>query len=322
MGVHVTATAICRNGTAARPRRCSTPSKPPSSGISIALVEEQLSCRQITKRLNAAKTPTPTGKNAVWQHATVRNILANRTYTGQARYNYRQPVLPQARKTEEHRLQYLKTGRRYRAESEWVWSDAPAIISVELLTKRNCNCSAMRPAPARCTGRRHAGICCARSSNAASAGGHGVHPPTERPQKYEYLYYACKGYSPLSVGRTTKCHAKLMRADRLDTLVWHALEQLLHQPSVIPQLHQTWVEAKQHTLSGLEAQQAQLLQRRQRIERQDQRLLMPIRPRFSTCRSCKHGGRTRCGVAPDCPGKPALSPHAATKHPLATSHGQ
>ena len=51
-----------------------------------ALVEEQLSCRQITKRLNAAKTPTPTGKNAVWQHATVRNILANRTYTGQARY--------------------------------------------------------------------------------------------------------------------------------------------------------------------------------------------------------------------------------------------
>jgi site-specific DNA recombinase len=100
-----------------------------------ALVEEQLSCRQITQRLNAAKTPTPTGKNAVWQHATVRNILANRTYTGQARYNYRQPVLPQSRKKEEHRLRSLKTGRSYRAESEWVWSDAPAIISVELFDK-------------------------------------------------------------------------------------------------------------------------------------------------------------------------------------------
>jgi site-specific DNA recombinase len=64
-----------------------------------------------------------------------------------------------------------------------------------------------------------------------------------------------------------------VRADRLDTLVWHALEPLLHQPSVIPHLHQTWAEAKQPTLSGLEAQQAQLLQRRQRLERQDQRLL-------------------------------------------------
>ena len=43
-----------------------------------ALVEEQLSCRQITKRLNASKTLTPTGKNQVWQPATVRNILTNR----------------------------------------------------------------------------------------------------------------------------------------------------------------------------------------------------------------------------------------------------
>ena len=135
-----------------------------------ALVEEQLSCRQITQRLNAAKTPTPTGKNALWQHATVRNILANRTYTGQARYNYRQPVLPQSRKKEEHRLQYLKTGRSYRAESEWVWSDAPAIISVELFDKAQLQLHAMRPAPVRCTGLLHAGICCARSSNAASAG--------------------------------------------------------------------------------------------------------------------------------------------------------
>src|SRR5215475_6657650 len=100
-----------------------------------ALVEEQLSCRQITKRLNAAKTPTPTGKNTVWQHATVRNILANRTYTGQARYNYWQPVLPQSRKKEEHRLRSLKTGRSYRPESEWIWNEAPAIIPVELFDK-------------------------------------------------------------------------------------------------------------------------------------------------------------------------------------------
>src|SRR5262249_7381068 len=64
-------------------------------GIYRALVEEQLSCRQITKRLNASKTPTPTGQNHIWQVATVRNILINRVYAGQARYNYRRPVVPQ-----------------------------------------------------------------------------------------------------------------------------------------------------------------------------------------------------------------------------------
>src|SRR5262249_7420347 len=235
------------------------------------LVEEQLSCRQITKRLNVANTPTPTGKNAVWQHATVRNMLANRTYTGQARYNYRQPVLPQSRKKAEHRLQSLKTGRSYRAESEWVWSDAPAIISVELFDKaqrqlqRNAASARKMYQP---TSRRYllrtlvpCGECGLRMVCIRQRSGR---------KKYEYLYSACKGYSPLSVGRTTKCHAKLVRADRLDPLVWQALEPLLHQPSVIPQRHQTWAEATPHTLSGLEAHQAQ---RRQRRQRQDQRLL-------------------------------------------------
>ena len=91
-------------------------------------------------------------------------------------------------------------------------------------------------------------------------------------KKYDYLYYECAGHAPLTVGRPRQCRTKLVRAERLDAVVWQALEQLLQKPSVIPRLHQTWAEAKQQTLSGLETQQAQLLQRRQRLERQDQRL--------------------------------------------------
>ena len=67
-------------------------------------------------------------------------------------------------------------------------------------------------------------------------------------------------------------------------MVWQALEQLLQNPSLIPQLHQTWATAKQQTLSGLEAHQAQLLQRRQRIERQDQRLLDAYQAEIITLR--------------------------------------
>lgn len=42
---------------------------------------------------------------------------------------------------------------------------------------------------------------------------------------------------------------------------------------MIPQLHQTWVQAKQQNLATLTAQQEQLLQRKQRLERKIQRLL-------------------------------------------------
>lgn len=86
------------------------------------LVEQQLSCRQITKRLIESNTATPTGRNRLWNVSSVRNILINRVYVGQARYNYRQPVEPKYRKTDEAKLRYLKTGRSYRPEQDWVWS--------------------------------------------------------------------------------------------------------------------------------------------------------------------------------------------------------
>jgi site-specific DNA recombinase len=98
-------------------------------------VEAHLSCRHITKRLHATNTRTPTGKSPRWQTATVRNLLTNRVYAGQARDHYRQRVIPQYRKTAAHRLRSLKTGRSYRAESEWVWRTAPALISAELFAK-------------------------------------------------------------------------------------------------------------------------------------------------------------------------------------------
>jgi site-specific DNA recombinase len=238
------------------------------------LVEEQLSCRQITKWLNAANTPTPTGKNAVWQSATVRNILTNRLYAGQARYNYRRPVIPKYRKTGAHQLRSLKTGRSYRAESEWIWSDAPAIIPAELFAKaqwqlrRNAETARKRYQPGSSRYLLRTLVKCG-----ACGLGMGGKRQVRSGKTADYLYYQCTGHAPLTVGRTTRCPAKLVRAERLDMVVWQAVVQLLQNPRVIPRLHQTWADAKQQTLSGLEAQHVPLVQRRQRLERQDQRLL-------------------------------------------------
>jgi site-specific DNA recombinase len=238
------------------------------------LVEEHLSCRQITKRLNESNTATPSGHNQVWHPATVRTLLTNRVYAGQARYNYRQPVVPSYRKTDEAQLHSLKTGRSYRPESEWIWSDAPAIISREVFEKaqmqlqRNAALAQKMYQP---TSRRYLlrrlvkcgecglGLVCNRQRSVC--------------KKYEYLYYECRGHAPLTCGRLHPCSSRRVRADRLDTVVWQALSHLLQTPTVIPRLHQTWAQAKQQHCSALAAQQAQLLQRRQRLERQSQRLV-------------------------------------------------
>src|SRR5262249_12928760 len=94
-------------------------------GIYRALVEEHLSCRQITQRLNQTKTRTPSGKNQVWQANTVRSILPNGVSAGTARDNHRQGTIPKYRKVDEQQLRHLKTGRSYRPDTEWVLSEAP-----------------------------------------------------------------------------------------------------------------------------------------------------------------------------------------------------
>ena len=243
-------------------------------GMYRALIEEQLTCRQITKRLNQSKTPTPTGKNQFWQPSVVRHILASCVYAGTARYNHRQPVAPKYRQTDKGKARDLKTGRSYRPESEWVLSDAPAIVTPEIFEKaqlqlaRNAEAARKMYAP-----RSHryllrtlvkCGECGLALNGMRQTCDHG---------KYAYLYYKCKGQDTLAVARTKPCASRRVLANRLDETVWQALCHLLREPELIPQVHQTWAEAKQENISTLEAQQGQLLQRRQRIERQDQRLL-------------------------------------------------
>lgn len=100
-----------------------------------AVGAEQLRCRQLTTRLNAAPMPTPSRTSQVWHPATVRTILTHRVYTGTARYNYRHPALPTYRKEATAPGHAPKTGRSYRPASEWVESEAPAIIPGELCEK-------------------------------------------------------------------------------------------------------------------------------------------------------------------------------------------
>jgi len=74
-----------------------------------ALVEEQLSCRQITKRLNASQTPTPREEYRLAPGNREKHSDQSRLCRASP-YNYRQPTMPKYRKTEEHQLRSLRRG--------------------------------------------------------------------------------------------------------------------------------------------------------------------------------------------------------------------
>jgi site-specific DNA recombinase len=238
------------------------------------LVEEHLSCRQITTRLNASHTPTPSGRHQVWHPGTVRRLLTHHIYAGRARDNSRQPGMSSHRELGATQPDMRTPGRRYRPESEWIWSNAPAIIPPEVCEKAQIQWprhatlaqKMYQPTSHRSLLRRLVtcgecglGMTCCRQRSVCT--------------RDEYLYYECKGHAPLTCGRLHPCPSRRVRADRLDAVVWQALSQLLQTPEVLPHLHQTWARAEQQHWSTLAAQQAQLSQRQPRLERQNQRFL-------------------------------------------------
>jgi site-specific DNA recombinase len=239
------------------------------------LIEDQLSSRQITKQLNERGIPTPTGQNAVWTQSTVHGILTNEVYAGQARYNQRQAVAPRSRRKPASALASLKTSRRPRPETEWVRSQAPAIISSEGFDKaqdqlrRNAAMAKKmyQPGSRRYLLRRL--VCCGH----CNLGMAGICQRPRRGRRFEYLYYECRGRSPLNAGRLWRCPSPRVRADVLDEVVWEAVAHLLRQPERLPLLYEQWREAQQVNLSQVTAQQQHLQKRRQQVQRQDQRLV-------------------------------------------------
>jgi site-specific DNA recombinase len=186
------------------------------------LVDEQRSCRQIAKHLNTTHTPTPSGQTAVWLPGVVRNILSHRISIGEARYNYRQSVAPRYRKLRSAAALAETTGRRYRSESEWVWSEAPALISRERFDKaqrqlqRNADLSFRQYQP---TSGRYLLRCLVSCGECGLRLNGSRQRVSYKHTTYEYLYYACSGANPLPRGRVKPGPARRVRAERLDAVV-------------------------------------------------------------------------------------------------------
>ena len=123
---------------------------------------EQLTTRQIVKRLNALKIPTRTGQNPVWHAASVRCMLNNPIYTGQGI-----TIAQIGRAAEGARRTFHPRTDNYAREprplEEWVPITAPAIISAETFAKAQEQLKQNQGKPAAPISPRRSGISCGRS---------------------------------------------------------------------------------------------------------------------------------------------------------------
>ena len=230
------------------------------------LIHEQLTTRQIVKRLNALKIPTQTGQNSVWHVASVRCMLSNPIYTGQGPYNRTRSGVPRKETRRKFHPRTDNDARESRPPEEGVPITAPALISAETCAKAQAQLQQNRVKARRAyqpTSQRYllrTLVRCGQCQLPMQAA-----RQLSVCKRYESLYYCCAGKDAVTVGRVEPCPSRRVRADRLDALVWTLVRELLQEPQSILQAYALW----QHVQQG---QQGQCHDQLQRIDMQSRHL--------------------------------------------------
>ena len=179
-------------------------------------VEEGWSIYRITQELSVRGIPTKFGRPA-WSKTSVYRILKNPAYVGTLYYNrtgYAGPESPVG-----------KRKRVWRPKEEWIGVAIPALVDEELFQAAQRRFEQNQRFARRNNKRREylvrglvrCGICGWKMTGVVTGPGR--------------AYYRCQGKSPgTGPGGRPPCPSRMVRAERLDGVVWEAVVQLLQEP--------------------------------------------------------------------------------------------
>jgi site-specific DNA recombinase len=221
----------------------------------------------LAARLTRRRVPTPTGK-PVWRPTTIRNLLTNPAYKGQAASGRLRTHSARRRKSA---LEPVGRGMSTRAHppQDWITVPVPALVAAEQFDLVQRRLASNQRAARRSTthpyllrGLVSCGICRLSCS--------GV---TRTATDTRYRYYRCLGkMAKVSSGRSSCCPARFIPATQLDKLVWADLCAVLQHPELVTQALErahsgAWVPQE------LRRRQASLRGVRASVARQRRRLL-------------------------------------------------
>jgi site-specific DNA recombinase len=182
-----------------------------------------LTVREICRRLNTDRVPSPTGK-ATWGHSTVCRLLRNEAYVGRVYFN-RTETVPDKRPTR-------RTRQVPRARDEWIPIDCPRIVTDEIFEAAgrvsidNSKWSPRRAEPGEwlLRGLVRCGSC---------GVGTNCHKMRGRNGSW-HRYYYCRNHDPIRAGgQDRRCPERNIRADALDKFVFDQIRTVLTQPDLL-----------------------------------------------------------------------------------------
>jgi site-specific DNA recombinase len=174
----------------------------------------------VARRLVAAGVLTPTGKVS-WSRSTIRGILKNPAYVGNAYGHCTRLVPAKARRSPLAPVGAGLTAKR-RPEEEWIGVSVPEIVERETFDLVQEKLSRNRKfAPRNNKSHRYL----LRALVSCGACGRGSSARTSWDGR---SYYVCKGHS--EIVSEQRCRARYAPGTRLDELVWEDLCEVLTHP--------------------------------------------------------------------------------------------
>ena len=182
-----------------------------------------LTVREICRRLNTDRVPSPSGK-ATWGHSTLCRLLRNEAYIGRVYFN-RTETVPDRRPTR-------RTRQVPRARDEWIPIECPRIVTDETFEAAgrvsidNSKWSPRRAEPGEWLLRGLVGCgTCGVGTN--------CHKMQGRNGTW-HRYYYCRNHDPIRAGgEDRRCPERNIRADALDQFVFDQIRTVLIHPDLL-----------------------------------------------------------------------------------------
>ena len=235
------------------------------------LIEEQMTIRQIVKRLNEGPWTTRSGRKA-WSSSTVHHILSDPVYTGTAYANRYRFVPPKKRRKPARPGASVNSCRQPRPREEWIPISVPALIDQETAVLAQTQLGKNSALSFRNNTKHSYLLRCLLTCKTCGLAMFGTtYKATKRNSNR--TYYKCHGKDPILSARDSRCPQGTVKATELEAAVWGHVCTLLRDPDRLVEKFEQFaseVNEGDHRETALRQQRERHLNR---LQGQEQRLI-------------------------------------------------
>src|SRR3954465_13187782 len=235
------------------------------------LGDEQMTIRQILKRLNAGPHRPRSGRHC-WSLTVVHHILTDPVYAGTAYVNRYSLVPPKKPRRDRGPRSHDASCRQLKPREQWIAIPVPSLIDADTWDRAQAQLARNAALSFRNNKKYNYLLRCLLTCKICGRAmfGHTYRATARQPER---RYYECSGKDCTIAARPTACPSRKVRAEEIEAVVWEHVADLLSDPERLLTQFQHFNAMAEAGSANESAADQRLRTRIDRVSRADKRLL-------------------------------------------------